>query len=48
MHCQYVGNWNVKRLGLHRENRHLDMTALIDFYRHLDNFLLARKSTLAF
>lgn len=43
-----VANWNVKRLGLHRENRHLDMTALIDFYRHLDNFLLARKSTLAF
>lgn len=38
----------VKRLGPHQVNRRLNMTALTDFYRHLDNFLLARKSTLAF
>jgi parafibromin len=43
-----VSNWNVRKLALHKDNRHLDMTVLLDLYRHLDTFLSARKSSLAF
>jgi hypothetical protein len=43
-----VTTWNVKRLGIAREKRHMDMPVMLDFYRHLDNFLTAQRSTLAF
>mmetsp|Transcript_5007 Transcript_5007/g.10824 ORF Transcript_5007/g.10824 Transcript_5007/m.10824 type:complete len:494 (-) Transcript_5007:500-1981(-) len=45
---ELVANWNVKRLGLHRANRHLDTTTILDLYRTLDSFLAARKSQLAY
>ncbi|GAX79100.1 hypothetical protein CEUSTIGMA_g6540.t1 [Chlamydomonas eustigma] len=43
-----VTNWNVRKLALHKDNRHLDMTVLLGVYRHLDTFLSSRKSTLAY
>lgn len=45
---ELVSNWNVKRLGLTREKRHMDSTAVLDFYRQLDEFLTSRRSPLAF
>ncbi|GLI63558.1 hypothetical protein VaNZ11_006411 [Volvox africanus] len=43
-----VSEWNVRAVPLHRENRHKDMTAMLELYRHLDIFLQAKRSTLAF
>ncbi|GIM02248.1 hypothetical protein Vretimale_7163 [Volvox reticuliferus] len=43
-----VSDWNVRAIPLHRENRHKDMTAMLELYRHLDVFLQAKRSTLAF
>lgn len=45
---EVVMSWNVKRLGLAREKRHMDMPVMLDFYRHLDAFLVAQRSNLAF
>jgi hypothetical protein len=45
---EVVTSWNVKRLGIAREKRHMDMPVVLDFFRHLDNFLTAQQSTLAF
>lgn len=43
-----VGNWNVKRLPLHRTNRHLDMAAMLDLYSYLDQYLTAKKCSLTY
>ncbi|KAL6754061.1 RNA pol II accessory factor, Cdc73 family-domain-containing protein [Haematococcus lacustris] len=43
-----VASWNVKPLGFVREKRHMDMTVMLDFYKHLDAFLLSRKCSLAY
>ncbi len=43
-----VSKWNVKKMPLHKENRHLDGAALLDVYRHLDAFLASKKSQLAY
>lgn len=43
-----VADWNVRRLGLAREKRHMDSTALLDFYRMLDQFLTSSRSSLAY
>eukprot|EP00798_Chlamydomonas_sp_ICE-L_P005013 gene5013-34798_t len=43
-----VSTWNVKRLGIHRINRHLDNSLMIDFFRQIDSFLQHKKSDLAY
>lgn len=43
-----VADWNVKRLLLHRESRHKDMTVMMDLFRHLDAFLAAQRSSLTY
>lgn len=45
---ELVGNWNVKRLAMHRDNRHKDGAVLLELFTHLDNFLKARKCALTF
>lgn len=45
---ELVQGWNVKRVGLQREKRHMDAPAMLDFWRHLDTFLATRKSPLAY
>ncbi|KAG2436391.1 hypothetical protein HXX76_006698 [Chlamydomonas incerta] len=46
--AQPVSDWNVRTVPLHRESRHKDMTAMLELYRHLDVFLQAKRSTLAY
>ena len=29
-----VASWNVKKLGLHRDNRHLDVTVMLEVFRY--------------
>ncbi|KAK9823446.1 hypothetical protein WJX72_002818 [[Myrmecia] bisecta] len=43
-----VKAWNVKRVALHRVNRHSDTAIVKDFYTWLDQHLAARKSVLAY
>lgn len=45
---EVVAGWNVRRLGLAREKRHMDTPVLLDLFGHLDAFLSARKSPLAY
>ncbi|EFJ51730.1 hypothetical protein VOLCADRAFT_103365 [Volvox carteri f. nagariensis] len=40
-----VSDWNVRTIALHRENRHKDMMAMLELYRHLDVFLQVRSET---
>uniref|UniRef100_A0A7S0UQC4 Parafibromin n=1 Tax=Polytomella parva TaxID=51329 RepID=A0A7S0UQC4_9CHLO len=43
-----VSEWNVRRLPLARDSRHRDASTANDFFRQLDTWLTARKSTLEF
>lgn len=44
---EVVSSWNVKKLGLHKENRHQDMAVMLEIFRHLDSWLTAHKSPYA-
>jgi parafibromin len=43
-----VANWNVKRFSVQRALRHKDTHIMMDMFRTLDQFLLARGSTLSY
>lgn len=40
---ELVKGWNVKRIGLNRSSRHHDITAFQDFWKHMEEFLAARR-----
>ncbi|GMH36728.1 hypothetical protein BSKO_04601 [Bryopsis sp. KO-2023] len=43
-----VKSWNVHTLVIHKDNRHTDITVMQEFFRKLDEFLLNKKSKLAY
>lgn len=48
IHASAVKTWKVKVYSLSRESRHRDIVIAQDFFKTLDAFLQAKKSTLAY